>query len=81
MVKRRRRSKQTTTLAERLTQEATRMRDRATSLSPGPEQAELWRKVYQAEAALRIEAWLASDGAHPPDKVMLLVGRSKRNVR
>jgi len=35
---RRRRFKQTTTLAERLTQQADRLRDRAGSLSPGPEQ-------------------------------------------
>ena len=59
MVKRRRRFKQTTSLAQRLTQEASRLREQAKRLSPGPEQAQLWRKVRQAETALRIDAWLA----------------------
>jgi hypothetical protein len=70
MVKRRRRFKQTTSLAQRLAQEASRLRERAKSLSPGPEQAQLWRKVRQAETALRIDAWLAlpQDGA--PGEVM-----------
>ena len=51
----RRRFKQTTSLAERLTQQADRLRERAVSLSPGSEQTLLWRKVRQAETALRID--------------------------
>ena len=78
MVKQRRRFKQTTTLAQRLTQEATRLRDRARALSPGPEQTQLWRKVHQAEAALRMDEWLASPGA-PPADVIPLMGRVKKN--
>jgi hypothetical protein len=62
MVKQRRRFKQTTTLAQRLTLEASRLRDQAKAISPGPEQAQLWRKVRQAEAALRIDEWLGSGG-------------------
>ena len=65
MVKRRHRFKQTTTLAQRLTQEGIRLRDSAKSLSPGPEQDALWRKIHQVEAALRIDSWLASAGARP----------------
>jgi len=66
MEKRRRRLKQTTTLAQRLTQEASRLREQAMSLSPGSEQASLWRKVRQAETALRIDAWLAAPDGHRP---------------
>jgi hypothetical protein len=72
MVKRRRRFKQTTTLAERLAQEANRLRERAQHLSAGPEQTELWRKVRQAETALRIDAWLASPGELPPENLLKL---------
>ena len=60
MVKRRRRFKQTTTLAHRLTQQAGHLRERARKLPSGAEQTMLWRKVSQAEAALRIDAWLSS---------------------
>ena len=70
MVKRRRRFKQTTSLAERLKDEAGRLREQARSLSPGPEQAQLWRKVRQAETALRIDAWLAMPHEPPPGEVM-----------
>jgi len=70
MVKRRRRFKQTTTLAQRLTQEASRLRERAKNLSPGPEQAQLWRKVRQAETALRIDAWLTLPQDSPPSEVV-----------
>jgi len=66
MVKRRRRFKQHSTLAERLTQEASRLRERARTLPPGTEQTTLWRKVRQAETALRIDAWLASPGNLSP---------------
>jgi hypothetical protein len=69
MVKRRRRVKQTTTLAQRLTREASRLREQALSLSPGSEQASLWRKVRQAETALRIDAWLASPDDHRPGDI------------
>lgn len=81
MVKRRRRFKQTTTLAERLTQEASRLRERARSLSPGPEQALLWRKVRQAETALRIDAWLALPQDAPPGEVMPFMDGNHRRPR
>jgi hypothetical protein len=70
MVKRRRRFKQTTTLAQRLTLEASRLREQARRLSPGPEQAQLWRKIRQAETALRIEAWLTLSHDVPPSEVV-----------
>jgi hypothetical protein len=78
MVKRRRRLKQTTTLAQRLTQEASRLRDRAKAVSPGPEQAQLWSKVRQAEAALRIDEWLGSGERYAPAGVVPLMGKSRK---
>jgi hypothetical protein len=78
MVKRRRRFKQTTTLAERLTREASSLRERARSLSPGPEQDLLWSKVRQAETALHIDEWLATTGGPPPANVMSLMGKSQK---
>jgi hypothetical protein len=68
-VKRRRRFNQTTTLAQRLTREAARLRERARKLPPGAEQALMWRKIRQTETALRIDAWLASKESSPPDNV------------
>jgi hypothetical protein len=78
MIKRRRRFKQTTTLAQRLIQEAGRLRERAKRLSPGAEQAELWRKIRQAETALRIDAWLASPQDLSPDEAMTVTGKSQK---
>ena len=78
MTKRRHRFKQTTTLAQRLTQEASRLRDRAKALSPGPEQTQLWRKVSQAEAALRIDAWLSSPGTLAPASDISVFRRDQR---
>jgi hypothetical protein len=40
----------------------------------------LWRKVRQAETALRIDAWLGAPGDHPPGEVMPLttMGHKRR---
>jgi hypothetical protein len=78
MVKRRRRFKQTTTLALRLIREANRLRDRASGLEPGPEQTRLLSKVHQTETALRIDAWLASTGAAPPSDPTMLMGKGDK---
>jgi hypothetical protein len=72
-VKKRRRFKQTTTLAERLTAQAGRLRSQARRLPPGTEQIELLRKIRQAEAALRIEEWLASRESRPPSSVVAMI--------
>ena len=78
MVKKRRRFKQTTTLAERLAEEAGRLRERARNLPPGVEQTLLWRKVRQAETALRIEAWLGSAGSPTPSNVITMLSKSPK---
>jgi hypothetical protein len=81
MVKKRRRFKQNTTLAERLTAQAGRLRDRASSLPPGSEQTELWHKVRQTETALRVDQWLAFTETSPPASVVTLIDKSpKRRV-
>lgn len=78
MVKKRRRFKQTTSLAERLTEEASRLREQARNLPPGVEQTLLWRKVRQAETALRIDAWLGSQGALAAGNMITLLGKSAK---
>lgn len=61
-----RRFKQTTTLHERLIQEAELARARATSMPLGKERDELLRKARQAEAASDIDECLSSPGSRPP---------------
>jgi hypothetical protein len=78
MVKRRRRFKQTTTLAHRLSEQAGRLRERAKQLPPGTEQTTLWRKVRQAETALRIEEWLSSPHVAAPSGAMTLMRKNQR---
>jgi hypothetical protein len=80
MVKKRRRFKQTTTLAERLTAQAGRLRNQARSLPPGSEQTELWHKVRQTETALRVDQWLACTETPPADVVTLIDKSPKRRV-
>ena len=78
MTKRRRRFKQTTTLADRLAEEAGRLRERAKKLPPGTEQTALWRKVRQTETALRIDAWLSAPQSEAPSGVMTLIDKRQR---
>ncbi len=81
MVKKRRRFKQTTTLAERLTAQAGRLRTQARSLPPGSEQTELWHKVRQTETALRVDQWLAcTETPAPADMVSLIDKSPKKRV-
>lgn len=78
MEKRRRRFKQTTTLAQRLTLEARRLREQVRNLPPGAEQTQLWRKIRQAETALRIDEWLASPVPSPPHTVMTAMNKDQK---
>jgi hypothetical protein len=55
----RHRFKHTTTLAERLEQEAERLREQAQILPLGPERTLIRHKLRQAETALRIDRWLS----------------------
>ncbi|MBR0995218.1 hypothetical protein JQ580_31355 [Bradyrhizobium japonicum] len=62
----RRRFKQTTTLTERLADEAARCREEARTLSPGRRREMLLRRARQDETALQMEAWLRSPGLRAP---------------
>jgi hypothetical protein len=62
----RRRSKQTTTLEERLGEEARRFREEAELLPHGPIRDEALRRARQAEVGSHMSEWLASRGLQSP---------------
>ncbi len=62
----RRRFKQTTSLEERLAEQAQRLRQEAKSLPPGIERERAIRKARQAENGAHISEWLNSPGLQPP---------------
>jgi hypothetical protein len=62
----RRHSKQTTTLDQRLEEQAKRLRDEARGTPPGVERDNLIRRARQAETASRMHDWLLSPGLRPP---------------
>lgn len=61
MAKKRNRFKQTTSLEERLTKFSETLHDQARTLPAGSKQTELSRKIWQTDAALRINALLNSE--------------------
>ncbi len=62
----RRRSKQQTTLQDRLAAWATEARNQAAQLPEGPERDALLKKESQADNASRLEEWVSSAGSAPP---------------
>ncbi|BAR53448.1 hypothetical protein ACVIWV_001992 [Bradyrhizobium diazoefficiens] len=62
----RRRLKQTSSLEERLAEQAHRLREEAKSLPPGFERERAIRKARQAETGAHISEWLNSPGLQPP---------------
>ena len=62
----RRRFTQTTSLEERLAEQAQRLRQEAKSLPPGIERERAIRKARQAETGAHISEWLNSPGLQPP---------------
>jgi len=62
----RRRIKHTTSLEERLGQEARRLREQAKSLPAGIERERLIRRARQTEAASHMSEWLASPELRSP---------------
>ena len=62
----RRRFKQTTTLNERLADEAARCREEARTLAPGRRRDMLLRQARQDETATQLESWLRSPGLRAP---------------
>jgi hypothetical protein len=64
----RRRFKQTASLEERLSEEALRLREQASSLPPGPDRDILIRRARQAETGSHMSEWLRSPGLQPPSR-------------
>nr|WP_284274558.1 hypothetical protein [Bradyrhizobium iriomotense] len=62
----RRRTTQTSSLEERLAQEAVRLRKMAQGTPYGVERERIIRKARQAETASHISEWLRSPGLKPP---------------
>ena len=62
----RRRLKQTTSLEERLAEQAQRLRQEAKSIPPGIERERAIRKARQAETGSHISEWLRSPGLRSP---------------
>lgn len=62
----RRRFKQTTSLDQRLEEQAKRLRQEARGIPPGVERDRLMRRARQAEVAAHMNEWLSSPGLQPP---------------
>ena len=63
----RRRFKQTTSLEDRLAEEARRLREEAELLPHGPVRDAAIRRARQAETGSHINQWLRSPGLQPPE--------------
>jgi hypothetical protein len=66
MTLRRRRFKQTTSLADRLAHFSNEVREEASRLSPGPEREAIMKKLNQADAAAELDRWANSAELQPP---------------
>jgi len=62
----RRRFKQTTSLDQRLTEQAERLRKEAQGTPPGVKRDKLIRQARQAETASHMQEWLTSRGLQAP---------------
>lgn len=62
----RRRFKQLAPLAERLVEEALRLRKEASDTPQGVERQQLIRRAQQVETACQINAWITSPGLRAP---------------
>lgn len=62
----RRRFKQTTSLEERLAEQAQRLRKEAHGTPPGVARDKILRRARQAETAAHIQDWLGSPELQPP---------------
>lgn len=65
-MQKRRRFKQTSSLEERLAEQASRLREEAELLPHGPVRDEALRRARQAETGSHMSEWLRSPGLQPP---------------
>lgn len=61
------RIKQTTSLEERLAEQARRLREEAELLPHGPTRDDALRRVRQAETGSHMSGWLTSPGLRSPE--------------
>ena len=66
MQQQRRRFKQTTTLDQRLSEQAERLRKEAQGTPPGVKRDDLLRRARQAETAAHMQEWITSPGLRAP---------------
>lgn len=62
----RRRFKQTSSLAERLTENIESLKSHLATVPHGPEREQIVRRIRQNETASHVEDWLKSPGLQPP---------------
>ena len=62
----RRRFKQTTTLDQRLSEQAERLRKEAQGTPPGVKRDDLLRRARQAQTAAHMQEWITSPGLRSP---------------
>ena len=72
MVIKRRRFKQTSSLADRLRENVEQLREQLDLLPPGPEREGLARRIRQSETASHMDEWLKSPGLQPPTELSKL---------
>jgi hypothetical protein len=65
----RRRFKQTTSLAERLMEDVSHLKEKLARLGAGPEREHIIKRIRQNETATHIDEWLRSPGLQPPTGV------------
>lgn len=66
MIKRRNRTKQNSTLEERLTEDAKTACEKARAMPPGPERELLLRRARRNDVAAHMSEWLRSPGLQIP---------------
>ena len=66
MQQQRRRFKQTTTLDQRLSEQAERLRKEAQGTPQGVKRDDLLRRARQAETAAHMQEWITSPGLRAP---------------
>jgi hypothetical protein len=62
----RRRFKQTSSLANRLTENVEQLQRELARTPPGPERDRLIKRIRQSEIASHLDEWLSSPGLRPP---------------
>ena len=67
MIKRRCRTKQTSSLHDRLSGFADHAREKAESLPPGPRKQLFLEKAREAQTAADLDEWIRSPGLVPPE--------------